>query len=110
MPLQAGAHHSPAQPGAVADGDVCIFDAEYALLDEIENLAVERRLQAVANMAGDSFSQADRLLADRSVERYRPFDDRIGRFCSAYHFDQRDHVRRIEGMTDHAALGMMLTA
>ena len=81
MPLQALTHHAPAKPRSVAHGSISVLDAQHALLDEVEHLAIERRLQAVRDMAGKLLLQVNRLLADRRIERHRRLD-RFGRASS----------------------------
>ncbi len=107
MPLQALAHHTPAEPWPVADRDVRIRHAEHASLDERENLLVERGLKAVGRMARKGLAQPDRLLADRCVERHRALDDGLGRLRPAHHFDEGNDVGRIERVADDAALGTL---
>src|SRR6266567_3584820 len=79
MPLQARAHDAPPNPRSVAHGDVGIGHAQHALLDEIEHLLVERRLEAVARVARQRLVKPDRLAADGGVERHCAFDRRFGR-------------------------------
>src|ERR1700723_657173 len=107
MPLQARAHHTPSKPWPIARGDVCILHTDDALLDEIEDLSVERRLKPVPNMARESLAQPDRLLADRRIERHGSFDHRLGRLRPAYYFNQGHKMGGIKGMPYHAALGML---
>ncbi len=60
-------------------------------------------------MAGDLAADVNRPFADRLVKGQRTFD-RSGRgSLAADHFNQRNEMRRIERMTDHAALGMTAT-
>ena len=107
MPLQALTHHAPAKPRSIADGRISVLDAQHALLDEVEHLAIERRLQAVRDMAGKLLLQVNRLLADRRVERHRRLD-RFGRgLRSADHLHERNDVRRVERMPDEDALGVL---
>ena len=47
VPLQARTHHAPAQPGPLAHGIVGVRDAQHALLNEVHDLAIERRLEPV---------------------------------------------------------------
>ena len=68
MPLQAGAHESPANSWPIRDGNVRILYTKHALLNEIKNLAVERQLKPVTYVAWESFAQPDRLLTDGRVK------------------------------------------
>src|ERR1700728_3319661 len=107
MPLQARAHHTPPKPRPIAHCNVCILHTDDALLDEIEDLFVERRLEPVPDMTWESLAQPDRLLADRRVERHGSFDHRLGGFRTAYYFNQGNDVRGIKRMAYYAALRML---
>ena len=107
MPLQALAHHAPAKPRSIADGGVRVLDAQHALLDEVEHLPIERRLQAVGHVPGKLLPQMNRLLADRRIERHRLLDRFRRCLGAAHHFHQRNDVRRVERMADEDALGVL---
>src|SRR5277367_2463538 len=47
VPLKARSHHPPPRPRPIAHGDIGVRDAQYALLNEIEDLLVDRRLQPI---------------------------------------------------------------
>src|SRR6185295_1272641 len=68
MPLQALAHHAPAKSRSIANGCVSFLDTQHALLDEVEHLAVERRLQPVGDVPGKLFPYMDGFLAYRSIK------------------------------------------
>ncbi len=107
MPLQARPHRAPAKPRPVGDRNVGISHAQHALLNEIENFLVERRLQSIRRVPRNAFVKPYRLLAHRRVERHRALDRRFRRFGAANDLDQRNDVRRIERMPDDAALWML---
>src|ERR1700758_5376182 len=80
-------HQAPTQSRSPAHGHLRVSDIQYTLLDEINDLAVKRRLEAVRPVADNLFSNMDWLLADRSVERKRPLDRLRRCFVSRYYFD-----------------------
>src|ERR1700746_73728 len=57
-------HQAPAQSGSPAHCNIRIGDIQYTLLDEIDDLTVKRRLEAVGHVADNLFSNMDWLLAD----------------------------------------------
>src|SRR5882724_3255583 len=57
-------HEGPAHAGPIGDGGIGIGDRSDALVDAIERLAPERRLQSVSEMAADLLVEPDRLLPD----------------------------------------------
>ncbi len=100
------AHQRPAQAGAFADGGIDIGDGGDTLGDQMHRLAPQRRLQAVGEVAGDFLADLDRVLADGPVERHRRGDGLGAGLGTAHHLDQRDQMRRVEGVADHHAPGM----
>src|SRR5947199_9136651 len=98
MPLQARAHHTPTKPWSVRHGDISIFDAEDALLNQGENFTVQSRLQPVPHVARHRLAQPDRLLSDRCVEGNSSFDYSLRGLRPADYFHQRNYVRRIKRM------------
>ena len=55
-------------------------------------------------MTAHLLADMDGVLADRAIEGERPLDG-VGRGPRAlHHLDQRDEMRRIEGMAEDAAL------
>ena len=110
VPLQALTHDAPANSRSVADGSVGVLDTQHVLLDQVEHLAVERRLQSVRHVPGQLLAQKDRFLADRRIELHRLLDG-LGRcLAAADHFHQRNDVRRIERMPDEHTLGDACTS
>jgi hypothetical protein len=67
-------HDSPPQARPPAQCRIDVGDAEDTLADEVVNLAHYRRLQAIGNVAGQLFVEADGALADRGVELRRTLD------------------------------------
>src|SRR5580658_3395770 len=56
MPKQARAHHSPPEAGSVTHGDVGVRHTQDSLLDEINDLPIERGLKAIRNMAWEGLA------------------------------------------------------
>src|SRR5438445_598238 len=48
VPLQTRTHHAPTQSGPVAHGVVRILDAQHTLLNQVHDLAIERRLETIS--------------------------------------------------------------
>ena len=69
-----GPHYSPTQSRSPAHSGIRISDIQYALLDEVHDLTVERGLEPIGHVAHDLFAHVDGPLADRRVKRDRPFD------------------------------------
>src|SRR6185312_8007004 len=106
VPLQARTHHSPAQAWTITDGIICIANTEHAVLNQKHDLFIEGRLKSIANVTWKFLVQLNRLLSDRGVERYRLLNRFRRRLRSPNDFDQRDHVWRIEWMTNQNPLGV----
>src|SRR5882672_2958567 len=100
-------HHSPTEPRSPAHGRIRIGDIQYALLDEVNDLTVQRCLKAVSDVPDDLFADMNRFLANRFVKGERTLDSFRRCLFARYHFDERHHVRRIEGMADDATFGML---
>ena len=84
------------KPRPLRDGGVDVFHGGHALAHQVEGLAPQSGLQAVGNVPFDLAPYLDGTLADMGIERHR-ISHRLGRGAlAAAHFDQRDHVRRIE--------------
>ena len=107
VPLQTGSHHSPAESRSPAHGIVRIRNAQHALRNEVGDLAVEGRLQAVPDMTIQFLVQSNGLLADRGIEGHCSLDRFRRRFGSANDFHERDDVRRVEGVPDEDTLGVL---
>src|SRR5580704_10240703 len=107
MEQHISTHHSPTQSGSPAHGSVRIGDIQYTLLDEIDDLTVQRRLKAVGDVADDLFADMNRFLANRFVERDGTLDSFRRRFFACHYFNERHHMGRIEGMTDDTTFGML---
>jgi hypothetical protein len=61
MPLEAGAHHTPAEPRSVGHRDIRVRDAEHSPLNQIEHLLVQRSLHAVGRVARQGLSESHRF-------------------------------------------------
>src|SRR3984957_7848032 len=107
VPLEAWSHHAPSRPRSVAHRHVGIGDAQYALLNEVEHLLVERRLQPVGDMSGKRLEQTNWLFPNGRIKRHGLLDRLGRRFGSAHHFHQGNNVRRIERMSYHTPLGTL---
>ena len=99
-------HDAPAQPRTPAQSLVDIGDADDVVGDEVIDFPRQRRLQAIGDMAGDFLAQTDGLLSEPGVEFRRALDRRLRSLGAADDLDQRNQMRRIEGMADDAALGV----
>src|SRR5215469_8921437 len=84
--LQVRAHDSPPQPWTPAHGIVGLRGTDHALLDEIQNLLVERQLQTVRDVTWDFLAKMNRLLADGCIECHRLFDGLGRSFNAPDHF------------------------
>jgi len=100
------AHDTPTQALAPAEGRVNIASAHDALGNEVIDLARQRGLQPVGDMARHFLIEAHRPLSDRRVKFRCAPDCLFGGLGSADDFDQRDQVRRIEWMGNDTTLGM----
>ena len=81
-------------------------DADDVVGDKVIDLARQRRLQAIGDMAGDFLAQTDGLLAQARVEFRGAPNGRFRGLRAADDLDERNQVRRIERMADDAALGV----
>jgi hypothetical protein len=91
-------------------GVVDVGSAQHILGNEVVDLARQCALQAVGDMARHFLVEPYRLLSDRLVERDRALDRLLRGPGPADDLDQRDQVRRIEGVTDDATLRMQCSA
>src|SRR5271154_7447758 len=103
---QVRSHEAPAQSRSPTHRCIRVRDAEYVLVDQVHDLAIEGRLQTVRDMADHFLLHVNRSLADRGIERHRTLDCLSRCLFATDDFNEGDEVRRIEGMSDHAALGM----
>src|ERR1700730_1205573 len=99
-------HDAPTQSRPPAQRRIDIGDADDTFRHEVINLARQGRLEAVGDMAWDLLVEANRPFPNRRIEFGGAFD-RIfrGRRATADR-EEWDQWRRIEWMTDDAALGM----
>src|SRR4051812_3775652 len=100
------AHDAPTQARAPAQRGVDVRSADDAFGDEVIDLPRQRRLQTIGHMAGHFLAQPDGLLPQACVELGGARNRRFRGLRAANDLDQRDQVRRIEGMADDTALGM----
>src|SRR5258705_12391743 len=96
---------APTEAGAMADRDFDVGAGCCSEVHEMEHLSLKGRLETVCNVPLEFSAQADRLLADRSVEGHRPIDHRIGGFLAADYLHERNQMGRIEWMAEHDPLG-----
>ena len=93
------------RPGAMRDGDFDVGNGSSSDVDEVEHLSPKGRLETICNVPLEFSAQADRLLADRSIEGHRPIDHRIGGFLAADDLQERNQMGRIERLAEHDPLG-----
>src|SRR5689334_18024033 len=98
-------HYSPTQSGSPANGRVRVGDIQYALLDEVNDLTVQRRLQAVGHVPDNLFADVNRFLANRLVKGDCTSDRFRRCFFARDYFNERHDMGRIEGMADDATFG-----
>src|SRR5215471_11858601 len=106
MEQQVRPHDSPAQARPIGDTGVDVGHGGDALIYEVNRLAPKRGLQPIHQMASYLLSDVDRPFADLAIESDRTLGHGRAGALAADHLYQRDHVRRIEGVADDAALGM----
>src|SRR5262249_57272695 len=75
--------------------------------DQMNGFPPQRSLQTVGHVATDLLLDMDRLLADIAIEFHGGHDRFRRRLRAAHDLDQRDQMRRVEGMAEHAALRML---
>src|SRR6202044_2573998 len=107
MEQEIWTHQAPTQSRSPAHGRVRVSDIQNTLFDEVHDFTVESRLKPVRDMANHFLSHADRLFADRSVERDRSLNSFWGSFRASDDLDQRNNVRRIKRVTNHAPFGIL---
>lgn len=64
-------------------------------------------METVGDEAGSFLLDVDRRAAEPAVELYRCVDGCVAGAGVRHHFDQRHEVRRVEGMADEHALGVL---
>src|ERR1700690_431461 len=107
MEQEIWTHHSPTQSRSPTHGSVRVGDIQYTLLDEVNDLTVQRCLKAVGYVADDLFADMNRFLANRFVERDRTLNSFRRRFFACHYFNERHHMRRVEGMADDTTFGIL---
>src|SRR5262252_3531489 len=100
------AHDSPAQAGAPARGGVDVSDADNAFGNKMIDLPRQSGLEAVGDVARHLLVEADGALAETGIELGCAPKGVFRGLGAANDFDQWHQVRRIEGMADHATLGV----
>jgi len=96
-------HCGPPQARPGPHGLVDVFDAGHPGCDQMDRFAPDGGLQPVGDMAGHLPFDPDCGLADGFIEPDGAIDDSRSRQIVAHHLDQRDQVRRIEGMAEDEA-------
>ena len=97
------AHNAPTQARAPAQGGVDVGGADDAIGNKVINLARQRGLEAVGDVARHFLVEAHRPLPDRRI-KFRRASDRLFRgLCPAHDLHQRDQMGRVEWMGDDAA-------
>ena len=103
---QERAHEGPAHAGRIDDRIVDIAGRADILVEDVQRLAPQRFLQAVADIAVDLLLEAQHMHADR-FEIVAGAVHRFGRGLVARHgFDERQQIDRVERMADDHAFGM----
>ena len=72
----------------------------------MDRLAPQRRLQPVGDVPPDLAADMDRALAERGIESHRALDRGGCGERAADDLDERDQMRRVERVADHAPAGM----
>src|SRR3984885_16256542 len=106
MEEQVWSHEAPTQSRSPAHRCIRVRDAEYALVDQVHNFAIEGSLQTVRDMADHFLLHVNRSLANRGIERHRTLDCLSRCLFATDDLNQRNEGGRMKGMSDHAALGM----
>src|ERR1044071_5131647 len=104
MPLQTRPHYSPSKSWAITHCIVSVADIQHAVLNQIQDLFIECRLETIANMTRKFFVELDRLLSNRGVKLYSSLDCFGRRLRSPNDFDQGNDVWRVERMTNQDPL------
>src|SRR5580700_4690511 len=100
-------HHAPAQPRSPAHGGVGIGNVEDSEINQIDDFAVQGRLEAVRDMTDDFLLQANRFLADLRIKGDCPVEC-LGRcLFSADDLDQWNEMGWVKRMSDNASFGML---
>src|SRR5260370_2721839 len=106
MEEQIRPHEAPTQSRPPTHRGICVRNAEAVLLNQVDNLAIESGLKTVRDMADHLFLHVNRSLTDRGIERHRTLDCLSRCLFATDDLNQRNEVWRIEGVSDHAALGV----
>ena len=107
MVEKAWSHDSPAQSGPPRNGSIGVADAHHAFRNEMYDFAIQRRLQAVGDMAGHLFVKADRPFSQSAIELGHALNRLLRRFGAPDNFDKGDQVRRVERVANDTAVGMI---
>src|SRR5947209_17503426 len=102
------AHDAPAQARTRAQGGIDVRSADDAFGNEVINLPPERRLQTIGDMPGHLLAQPDGLLTQSGVELCGALNRGFRGLRAANDLDQRNQVRRLEGLADHGTFGVQL--
>src|SRR3954464_9947921 len=89
------------------DSGVGVGNIQNTLFDEVDNFTIECSLKPVCDMPNHFFAHVDRPFTDRSVEGDGPLYSFRRCLLTSDNLDQRNHVRRVEWMTNHASLGIL---
>src|SRR5271157_2297697 len=107
MKEQVGSHDAPTQPGSPGHCGVGVRDTQDVLMDEVDYLPIERRLESICDVADNLLAKMDGLFADGRVKLDCPLD-RFRRCLRApNHLHQRNQVGRVKRMADDKAFGML---
>ena len=93
-------HQRPAQARALADRRIDVGDRCNAFRHQMHRFPPQRRLQAIREVARHFLADLDRVLADGPVEGHRRGDRLRAALGAAHHLDQRDQMRRVEGVAN----------
>ncbi len=104
---QVSTHDRPAQARSVHDGVIQFARRGHAFVNHVQDLAPDRLLQSIGEMAGHFAAYAQRVHADVGHESAGGVQGGRGGLFAADQLHQRQQVHRIEWMCDQEALRRM---
>ena len=100
-------HLRPAQAKAIADCVVNFFGRGDAVFDQPQTFAPYGLEEPVGNMGVDFFSDMQRIKANGRKRRLGALDVICACGGAWDHFDQRQQIHWVKGMTDHDLFGVI---